>query len=187
MSRYYSYLLSSLPLLNYGMTPPIDMDYFLGILKDFIPENEVDTISRFAREDVINLQTDVPVIRSFQSFDAALRNHLVRLRCIDRNAAPEKYLQRREERIDQRIEQYVLEAYKSTDPVESERILDMARWNFLTEMATGHIFDFPALLVYTMKLRILEKWQTIAASDTDMIFNTTLSSFNLQDLPVSRS
>jgi hypothetical protein len=187
MSRYYSYLLSSLPVLNFGMTPPIDMDYYIEILQDFLPKIELDAIKKFALEDVIYLQMDVPVIRSFQSFDTALRNHLVRLRCIDLNVAPERYLQLREERIDQRIEQYVLEAYKDTDPVESERILDMARWNFLNEMATGHIFDFTALLIYTMKLRILEKWRTIAAADTDMIFNTALSSFNLKDLPISRS
>ena len=187
MSRYYSYLLSSLPVLNFGMLPPIDTDYFLDVLKDFLPENELDAIKKFAREDVLSLQLDIPLIVAFQSFDTALRNHLVRLRSIDRNTAPEKYLQSREERIDQRIEQYVLEAYKSVDPVEAERILDMARWNFLSEMATGHIFDFPALLVYTMRLRILEKWQSITSADTNIVFNTTLSSFNLKDLPISRS
>jgi hypothetical protein len=186
MSRYYSYLLSSLPVLQFGMNPPFAMDSYLEMLPGFLPEDEMDAIRKFAREDVISLSDDIPAIREYQSFDTALRNHVVRLRCIDLDVAPEKHLRLREEISDQWIEQYALEAYKSVSPLESERILDQARWRCLDEIASGHIFDFPTLVIYAMKLRILVKWHEIAVADTNMIFNRTISSFNLKDLPISR-
>ena len=187
MSGYYSYIISGLPALHFGMIPPFSLEEFLNKLRGFIPEDEQETIRKFAQGNMTEMAGEEPTVRTFVAFETALRNHLVRLRSVDRNVSAEKYLKSREEKIDQRIDQYALEAYKSTDPLESERTLDQARWVCLAEMESGHIFDFSALLIYAMKLRILVKWQTIGMVDTTAIFNATLSSFNLKDLPISRS
>lgn len=187
MSGYYSYILSGFPALHFGMIPPFSLDDFISKLRGFVPEDEQVIIRKYVLGNIPEIVGEEPTVCTFIAFETALRNLLVRLRSVDRNISPEKYLKSREEKIDQRIDQYALEAHKCVDPLESEKILDRARWSCLTEMESGHIFDFPALLIYAMKLRILVKWQTIGMVDTTAIFNTTLSSFNLKALPISRS
>jgi hypothetical protein len=187
MPRYYTYLISSLPSLQYATIPPLSMGDYLRMLAGFIPENELATLHKFASEEGSDALMAVETIRRYFAFDTALRNHLVRLRSTARDISPEKYVRPREELIDQSIEQYALEAYKSDAPLESEKVLDLARWGYLEEMGTGHIFDYEALLIYAMKLKILLKWHMITEADKNMIFNATIASFNLKDLPISRS
>jgi hypothetical protein len=187
MARYYTYLISSLPTLQFGMTPPLAMADFLGMLAGFIPEDELTILHQFAWGETPGDLSKIETIRRYFAFDTALRNHLARLRSNARDVAPEKYVRSREELIDQRVEQYALEAHKSDTPLESEKILDMARFGDLEEMGTGHIFDYDALLIYAMKLKILLKWQMIAEADKNVIFHKTVESFNLKDLPISRS
>ncbi|NLN60793.1 MAG: DUF2764 family protein [Deltaproteobacteria bacterium] len=187
MSGYYSYILSTLPGLHYGMNPPFSMEDFIKKLTGFIPEDEQRTIREYATEKVDVPSATEPVGRMFAAFETTLRNHLVRLRSTDLGVSPEKYLKSREEKIDQRIERYASEAYKNQDPLESERILDQTRWNCLEEMESGHIFNFSALLIYTLKLKILLKWHVIDTADKAAVFNETLSSFNLKELPINRS
>lgn len=157
------------------------------MLEGFISNSELEILQRLTLLESTDELPDVETIRRYFAFDTSFRNHLVRLRSADREISPEKYVRSLEEVIDQRIEQYALEAYKSESTLESEKIADLARWNYLDEMGTGHIFDYEALLIYTMKLKILLKWHTINESDKKSIFNATVASFNLQSLPLSRS
>jgi len=43
--------------------------------------------------------------------------------------------------------------------------LDEIRWKALDELATGHYFDLEFLVTYTLKLRILERWEKIHSAD----------------------
>jgi hypothetical protein len=187
MPRYYTYLISSLPTLQFGISPPLPMEEFLVMLAGFIPQNELAVFEKLALDEKQIELSQIETIRRYLAFDTALRNHLVRLRSTTGDISPEKHLRSQEELIDQRIEQYALEAYKSDSLLESEEVLDLARFRYLEETGTGHIFDYDSLLIYAMKLKILLKWYQINEADKNMIFNTTIASFNLKDLPISRS
>jgi len=187
MPGYYSYLVSSLPTLQFGMPPPFLMEDYLLMMEGFIPGNEVETIHQFVLEQYSPELLKVKMIADFFACEAAIRNHLARLRSADRDISPEKFVRSLEVLIDQRMEQSALDAYKTENLLESEKMLDLARWKYLDELATGHVFDFNTLLIYAMKLRILRKWQVITEADKNMIFNATVESFKLQDVPISRS
>ena len=42
-------------------------------------------------------------------------------------------------------------------PLAADEELDRLRWRFLEELAFGHYFDLETLVIYRLKLRILER------------------------------
>ncbi|MDD5512600.1 MAG: DUF2764 family protein, partial [Candidatus Omnitrophica bacterium] len=43
------------------------------------------------------------------------------------------------------------------------------RWAFLEELNTGHYFDFEVLIIYALKLLLLEKWLRIQGADKSQV------------------
>jgi len=58
---------------------------------------------------------------------------------------------------------------------EAERALDLERWRLLDELSFGHYFDFDALLIYALKLKILERWLKIEIADKERIIKETVN------------
>jgi hypothetical protein len=58
--------------------------------------------------------------------------------------------------------------------LEAEKALDLERWQLLEELACGHYFDLDALLIYALKLLILERWAKINLADKEHIMQETL-------------
>ena len=52
---------------------------------------------------------------------------------------------------------------RTPNPLEREKLLDLARWRKLEELEQGHLFDFDSLGAYRCKLLIAEKWQKRAS------------------------
>jgi len=90
-----------------------------------------------------------------------LRNELVHLRAVRKKISPEKYLRPSPDAPGLAIYHVATAALRSQSPLEAERLLDEARWIFLDELGCGHFFDFDALLIYALKLLILERWDKI--------------------------
>ncbi|MBU2250847.1 MAG: DUF2764 domain-containing protein, partial [Candidatus Omnitrophica bacterium] len=45
----------------------------------------------------------------------------------------------------------------NSSPLEAERKLLLLRWNFIQEQESGHHFDLTWLILYFLKLQILER------------------------------
>lgn len=54
-------------------------------------------------------------------------------------------------------EELAREAYNQESPLTSEEVLERGRWGFLEELEVGHFFDLQKLLVYGLKISILER------------------------------
>ena len=50
------------------------------------------------------------------------------------------------------------------DLLEAEKLLDRTSWQFLDELEQGHYYDLEFLMVYGLKLKILERHQEYATS-----------------------
>lgn len=175
MSEYYIYLISSLTMLQLGMKPPFSFENFLQICQDKIPESDMDilkTLSPKGPQD--HRQTIVhPTLKKWHALDAALRNELVRIRAARKHLDPAKYL-----RADGAAEPYIaraaMNAYRNPSALDAEKALDEERWRLLDELARGHYFDLDALIVYALKLLILERWERIRSADKARILAETL-------------
>lgn len=61
-------------------------------------------------------------------------------------------------------EELAREAFHSDSPLAAEETLERGRWTFLDELEVGHYFDVEKLIVYRLKIAILERRSTF---DTD--------------------
>jgi hypothetical protein len=54
-------------------------------------------------------------------------------------------------------QQLAREAFSQESPLQAEELLNRARWNFLDDLEVGHYFDIEMILVYALRLQILER------------------------------
>jgi hypothetical protein len=154
MPSFYTYLISSLPMLRFGQPLPFSYALFLGKCAELIPAEDFKILSN--SED----STYLPLVGEINCFEMMLANELVKVRAASRKVNPEKYL-RSEEYSGQAIYHIALAAHRNPSPLEAERYLDQERWNYLEEKSFGHYFDLEALIIYAHKLLILERWERI--------------------------
>lgn len=161
---YYIYLVSSLPMLHFGMKPPLSFEKFLWICEDLIPESELDALRAASIVEQCVHDENCPALKKWHDFDKLLRNELVKVRASRRRLDPLKHL-RGDGYADPSVAHTALHAHRTPSPLEAEKILDEARWRFLEELSIGHYFDIDFLIVYAVKLLILERWEKINKLD----------------------
>lgn len=158
MPSYYTYLISSLPMLIFGARPPISHEKFLNLCQGQIPDEQAEMLKGLSLIGEDAYRGKNYILDRYLVFDTALRNELVKIRAGRIKIDPSRFL-RHEECAGPEIAHLVMNAYRSLSIIEGERILDQARWNVLEELTLGHYFDFEFLLTYALKLLILERWE----------------------------
>jgi len=172
MPSFYPYLISSLPLLHFGLRSQISFEKFLTRCREFIPQKDVEVLEDLPLPDA---HRRVPlIIKKWRDFEAILRNELVKLRAGRKKKDPAKYL-RPAGYAGSSVYHLALAAQRNPSPLEAERLLDYERWNFLEELSFGHYFDLDFLIIYAYKLLILERWERINLAEKDKLLAETLA------------
>lgn len=165
MPSYYTYLISSLPMLQFGNSPALTLNDFLSRCAELIPQNDVVLVKEALSTDAYALNVSAPAtLLKWKEFDLALRNELVKARALRKKVDPARFL-RRDTHFDMNITHIAQAALRQASILEAERHLDLERWKALDEISRGHYFDLDFLLVYGLKLAILERWVKIEAAD----------------------
>jgi len=178
MPQFYVYLISSLPMLHFGAKPPFTSEKFLNMCGDFIPDEDLYTVGTLCGGsyavgtpcgDSILFSTESPqsvpsTLINWQQFDIALRNELVKIRAAKKHVDPLLYM-RPDGHAELSVTHIALAAARSLSIIEAEKILDQERWHFLDELSVGHYFDLDFLIIYTLKLQILERWAKVNSAD----------------------
>ncbi|MEW6101578.1 MAG: DUF2764 family protein [Candidatus Omnitrophota bacterium] len=174
MPAYYIYLISSLPMLHFGNKPPFSFEKFLNICQGLILEEDLVILKRISRSGEYEDKEAHPALRAWYDFDTDLRNELVKIRAGHKKIEPAKYL-RKDGFIESAVSHLAWNAHRSTSLLEGEKILDAGRWNKLEELSLGHYFDLDSLIIYAVKLLILERWERINSADKERLLAQTLS------------
>ena len=95
---------------------------------------------------------------TWNRFEHALRNELTWHRADRLNKDPLKYL-RGPRVLDPFYAEEVNRIFKMEDLWEAEKTLNKMKWRFLEDLATGHYFDIEFLLIYALRLKMLERFQ----------------------------
>src|SRR3989338_2487044 len=88
MPNFYTYLICTLPNLQFWMKPPVSVEKFLKMCERLIPDEDVELLKSLVTkgaEDRFN---------KWFEFDAALRNELGKVRASRRHIDPAKYLRK---------------------------------------------------------------------------------------------
>jgi len=173
MADYYVYLISSLPMLPFGAKPPFSFERFLEKCQGLIPDEETDLLKALGETGVPGYRGSQPTLRRWSVFDTALRNELVRIRASRRHSDPFRYL-RQDGYTEPWIAHMATNAHRNPSILDAEKALDQERWRLLDELECGHYFDLDFLLVYGLKLLILERWERIAGADKASLLEEAL-------------
>lgn len=168
MAGYYIYLVSSLPMLHFGAKPPLSLERFIQLAGELLSQEDVRILEACTQKNIYEQRIDQPTLNQWRAFDGALRNELVKVRSSRKKTDPAKYL-RQDGFTEPSISHLALNAYRSPSILEGERMLDMERWRFLDELSIGHYFDLNVLIVYALKLMILERWEKIRTADKEQL------------------
>lgn len=160
MKSYYYYLISSLPMLQFGMKSPIAYSDFLECCETQLTGHDMDIIKRALITPPETKEDKSPALREWKEFDTLLRNELTRSRAAKRAKDPLHYI-RGEDTHDPFIAQFSHWAIGQESLLEAELYLDRARWEKIDELSKGHYFDIDFLIAYSLKLQILERWNNI--------------------------
>ena len=159
MKEYY-YLVSSLPMLEFGMKMPFSYKHFLLLCQEQLSPCDMDTIKRISVSPGEGIEDSSTTLSEWKRFDRSLRNELVRFRASKRSRDLLEYIQG-EDSFDPFVSGFAHWAVSQDSPIEAELYLDRMRWDKMEELQKGHYFDIDYLITYALKLKILERWQTI--------------------------
>ena len=157
MAQYY-YLASSLPFLQFKEAPALTYGDFLEQCSMWLNSHEMTQVAsaRIDIESIVLENVSNDLLWSWIVFENSLRNELVRLRAGDVGVSPDAYVRTHID-SDPTIALLAREAMKDPSPLKVEFSLLEARWNFLEDHIVGHYFDLTAVIIYGLKLQLLER------------------------------
>ena len=157
-------------MLNFSVKLPFSLEDFFAKCNNLIPETEIELLRGACFKEAYLLNTAIDdTLGKWANFEIALRNELARSRARRNKIDPLKFV-RLPDSPEAHISHVAMTAYRSTSILEAEKILDLERWNFLEFLSFGHYFDFDFLLIYALKLKILERWDKIQKADKESLY-----------------
>jgi hypothetical protein len=174
MANFYAYLISSLPMLHFGMKPPFSFEQFLDACRGFMPEKDYQVLSTLPQPEKYSDDARLhPVVGRWIQFDSALRNELVKIRAGRKHVDPAVYV-RQEGYTGPSLAPFASAANMDPSLLEGEKSLDETRWRMLDELAIAHYFDLDVLITYAYKLLILQRWENIRSADRKILLEEAL-------------
>ena len=171
----YTYILSSLPYLEFGAKPPLPYSDFMLFCKPLLEDMDRLQLD-CARIDIESIpfeQVTHPFLLTWIAFENTLRNELVQIRAKSMNVQADAYL-RPLLGFHGDLLDLLTQALEDPSPYRVEVNLLSIRWDFLNRQEVGHYFDLAALLVYGLKLQILERMATFEEEKGQQILNLIL-------------
>lgn len=173
MASYYVYFISTLPALHFLAKPPLSSEKFFSLAERFIPNRDIEMLKKCSITGEYAAANIQPTLKKWQNFDTALRNELVKARSAHKHIDPSKYL-RQDKYFEASIGHMAVAVHRSPSVLAAEKTLDEQRWRWLDEFAIGHYFDLDFLIVYLLKLLILERWEKVNTADKPKVIEEAL-------------
>jgi len=154
LSRYY-FTVASLPLLRLEEPPELTLERFLEMCEPWLSPSDYRMVLEARLDDPADGGTASQVLRQWRAWERALRNALVLIRAQRLDQDPFEHLT--EAPYVFGVAALAQEALAAGNPLEAEETLLRARWSILEELESGHFFDADRLVVYSLKLQLLQR------------------------------
>lgn len=154
MTQHY-YLVASLPMLFFDEAPPLASPAWLALCREHLAAAEYALLARVSFAAPGAREGDPAAWRAYASWETALRNELATARAQRLGLEPSPFL--RPAPFAAGMAAIVKEALAAGTPLAVETALDRQRWSRLEELEAGTGFDLGRLVVYRLKLLLLER------------------------------
>ena len=144
MVKYY-YLVAQLPTLIFDKEPLITIVSFLDEADKWLSNRNFRILSE-VKLDALSIGAQGNYLwKRYSEFEASLRNDIAGFR------------KARKSGQDYKTTFLPVSMIKDGNPLEIEKKLMKYRWDFLGEMEFGHYFDLEVLVLFYLKLQILQR------------------------------
>ena len=155
MANQYYYTVSSLPMLMWDSDKFMTESEFLYACESTVAEKDFETLKAALLIPVQGAAVTNPVLKSWYDWENTLRSELVKLRAAKKGTDAEKYIS--DNPGEAGVVEIAREAFNQASPLDGEKILDQARWDYLDMLEAGHMFDIGKLIIYYLKLQLLNR------------------------------
>jgi hypothetical protein len=142
-------------MLFFTDVPPFNSQVWLNLCREQISEDDYALLSRITFDKLNSRPGDHAIWQAYSAWETALRNELARQRAQKLGLNPEPFL--REAPFYTNLSAVVKEALGTGTPKAVETALDKRRWSYLEELEIGTQFDLGRLIIYRLKLLLLER------------------------------
>lgn len=184
VSGAYYYLVASLPSLSFEKPAFFSYEEFLENCRRLVQAEDFNILTK-AVLSWDEIPSPHSALEKLARFNRALKNEIVLLRAKKLKKDPLGYVG-----ADQYLEgqsiSVINQAVNEQDPLKAEKILDRHRWNYYEQISQNHYFDIEVLIVYGLKLQILERhrifasekgWENFQSYQESEAFKELLASF----------
>lgn len=171
MSKDYFYFAASLPMIvNIDSECPCSTEDYLGRCEQLLTGEDFADLHQVLLEDGSLVVSADPMVQKIADANRDFRNALVWFRAARAGHDPLDYL-RGDRFNDPFWADIVNRALKFSNLMEGKRLIDQTRWQALDDLIMGHHFDLSFLIVYGLKLRLLERYQEIHTDKGAKLFD----------------
>ena len=155
MKRQYYYTINSLPHLSFDRPLPISREEFFARTQSELNTEEMETLRSVRLYQTEPEKESISVLEQWYNWERGLRNRFALLRATKLGLDPRTYVRQGDD--DESAARLADEIFQIESPIDAEQALDKARWDFLDELQTSHHFDLEKLIIYYLKLQLLER------------------------------
>ena len=143
MDKYY-YLVSQLPTLFFDKESPFTIEWFLEECKKWLSAKDYKKLIDIDLRDTQLNKKDSRLRRNYKLFEYHFRCDLASWRESVRKGE------------DFKPKNFPAELVREGNPLEIEKNLLRYRWNYLNGLEQDHHFDFDLLIIYYLRLQLLQ-------------------------------
>jgi hypothetical protein len=146
MDKYY-YFVAQLPMLAVDKETYLSTDIFLAEARKWLTLADSKIIQALNFHGSQLKSEDPTVLRAYKQFELTLRSEVAEWR------------RARKKRQDYKISAFPPALIREVNPLQAEKNLLLLRWQFLSELELEHFFDLSYIIIFFLKLQILEQLQ----------------------------
>ncbi len=163
MGNSYYYFAASLPMIDWEGKLPMPSEEFLLTARRILVEEDYTIIESLIRKDVDPRELSNPTACSWATFSRNFHNEIAWFRA--KRAGQDPFQSIHGDRGNEVfLKEAVQQASKMSNLMEAEKSLDKISWQFLDDLGASHYYDLEFLIVYGLKLKILERHEGYKSS-----------------------
>lgn len=160
------YIISSLPALSFGEKPPISMDEFIHDISSQLSKKNFSKVAHIDIRD-INKTSAGSKLNSVAALQNSIQDDLGLIRKTKRdNNLPKLNI----------LSKVLIES----KPLERERLLMKLYWDELSSIEFGESFTLAEVMIYKLKLQILERLNSFNTEKGRTIFESLVNTQSIQ-------
>lgn len=155
--QYYYYLIASLPYLYHDRPAPLSRTEFLKLCKTHMKDSDYDLLQSVHPGVTDDDACQLSAVIDWREWERGLRNELVRLRSERLGIDRHRFMKGTDRTGLQSVRILAKNAFSAATPLMADKMLNMARWKFLDGLESGNHFNLPLLVIYSIRLQLLER------------------------------